>query len=82
MFKGCYKYTLSCRYLFKVCEILILKYRFWFLSSIFSFYIYAKNKILECDFFFSLKGKYKLAKEIKEKEIEGLKETLKTLQVK
>ncbi|XP_075817743.1 coiled-coil domain-containing protein 73 [Microtus pennsylvanicus] len=27
------------------------------------------------------KGKYKLAKEIKEKEIEGLKETLKTLQV-
>ncbi|KAL6035323.1 hypothetical protein STEG23_033061, partial [Scotinomys teguina] len=28
------------------------------------------------------KGKYKLASEIKEKEIEGLKETLKTLQVK
>lgn len=32
--------------------------------------------------FFNLKGKYKLATEIKEKEIEGLKETLKTLQVK
>lgn len=31
---------------------------------------------------FYLKGKYQLATEIKEKEIEGLKETLKALQVK
>ncbi|XP_027417766.1 coiled-coil domain-containing protein 73 [Bos indicus x Bos taurus] len=31
--------------------------------------------------FFCLKGKFQLATEIKEKEIEGLKETLKTLQV-
>lgn len=30
---------------------------------------------------FHLKGKYQLATEIKEKEIEGLKETLKALQV-
>lgn len=47
---------------------------------LFSLFLFRLNIILRCDFFF-LKGKYKLATEIKEKEIEGLKETLKTLQV-
>lgn len=56
-------------------ESLVLKLLYFHLNSI--IYIGKYWNIV-----FHLKGKYQLATEIKEKEIEGLKETLKALQVK
>lgn len=56
-------------------ESLVLKLLYFHINSI--IYIGKYWNIV-----FYLKGKYQLATEIKEKEIEGLKETLKALQVK